>query len=141
MTLFIATDRLAEWVIAVRVGLPKLIIEGFNAGYPGDDFSVITHAATSFASNSANRSRADFRVYSAKERRPVGASDDPRPSAVKPCGATERRGRNGDGPGLPCVFRPPRCTVSATPDGEQFPCVCNDVFNCSHRVFRFLLKL
>ena len=43
-----------------------------------------------------------------EERRPRGASDDPRHPAVKPCGATERRGRNGGVPGLPCVFRPPR---------------------------------
>lgn len=43
-----------------------------------------------------------------EERRPRGASDDTRHPAVKPCGATERRGRNGGVPGPPCVFRPPR---------------------------------
>ena len=43
--------------------------------------------------------------FAKKEACPVGAADDPRPSAVKLCGATERRERNGDGPGLPCVFR------------------------------------
>ena len=55
-----------------------------------------------------------------KERRPVGASDDPRHPAVKGCGATERRARNGGVPGLPVSSARP-APVVATPDGAIHP--------------------
>ena len=55
------------------------------------------------------------RQTKANERaRPVGAANEPPPSAVKQCGATERRLRNGDRRGLPFAFRPPAVPVVAT---------------------------
>lgn len=57
---------------------------------------------------------------SMKERRPVGASDDPRHPAVKGRGATERRARNGGVPGL-LVFSARPAPFSATPDGAIHP--------------------
>ncbi len=54
-----------------------------------------------------------------RERAPDGAANEPPPSAVKQCGATERRLRNGDRRGLPFAFRRPRCTVPASPDSAR----------------------
>lgn len=66
--------------------------------------SAVQDAASALSQSKSHASSS----HSEEERRPRGASDDPRHPAVKGCGATERRARNGGVPGPSGFFRPPR---------------------------------